>query len=123
MRPEMGGATPGLAGGVMKGNGGAPPMPAPRGAVHSAEIEYAMGNLSSNHVYDWTPEDYKVSQIMQEYFANFIKTGNPNGGGLPKWLPVKPNQPANYLQIDVETKPGVETHRGRYTALDEVNGK
>ena len=123
MRPEMGNATPGLAGGVMKGNGGPPPMPASHGAVHSAEIEYALGNLSSNHVYDWSQNDYKVSQVMQDYFANFIKTGNPNGGSLPKWLPVKANQPANYLQIDVETKPEVEAHRGRYTVLDEIAGK
>src|ERR1035438_5169541 len=42
----------GLAGGVVKGTGpaGTPPPPA-RGAVHSAEIEYAMGNLDSNKVY------------------------------------------------------------------------
>jgi para-nitrobenzyl esterase len=55
------------------------------GAVHSGEIEYALGNLSSNKVYAWTAHDYKVSRIMQGYFARFIKTGNPNGPGLPTW--------------------------------------
>jgi carboxylesterase type B len=66
----------------------APPKPAPkpsRGATHSAEIEYAMGNLDTNKVYAWTPDDYIVSKLMQEYFVNFIKTGNPNGPGLPEW--------------------------------------
>ena len=46
-----------------------------RGAVHSAEIEYAMDNLSSNNVFAWTEEDYKVSKIIHGYFVNFIKTG------------------------------------------------
>src|SRR6266508_281282 len=86
MRPEMGDAQPGLAGGVVRGQqAAANPRPQPRGAVHSAEIEYAMGNLDLNKVYAWTPDDYKVSQVMQDYFANFIKTGNPNGEGLPNW--------------------------------------
>ena len=53
--------------------------PAAKGAVHSAEIEYAKGNLSTNRVYDWQPEDYKVSAIMQEYFANFVKPGTQMG--------------------------------------------
>src|SRR5262249_42175922 len=64
MRPEMGDASPGLAGGVQRGGGRSNPMPADRGAVHSAEIEYAMGNLATNHVFAWTPEDYRVSEIM-----------------------------------------------------------
>ncbi|MBD0333243.1 MAG: carboxylesterase family protein, partial [Chitinophagaceae bacterium] len=77
MKPEMGNATAGLAGGVQRGNNDSK-MPAPKGAVHSAEIEYAMGNLNSNKVYAWTKDDYRVSGIMQGYFANFIKKGDPN---------------------------------------------
>ena len=50
-----------------------------RGAVHSAEIEYALGNLMTHPSYHWNEEDVHVSSIMHAYFANFIKTGNPNG--------------------------------------------
>src|SRR5215213_6628648 len=86
MTPEMGDAQPGLAGGVVRGqNSNAVAMPPARGAVHSAEIEYAMGNLASNKVYAWAPDDYKVSEVLQGYFANFIKKGDPNGPGLPGW--------------------------------------
>jgi para-nitrobenzyl esterase len=120
MSAAMGNATPGLAGGVIRNAGnGAPPPPA-RGAVHSAEIEYAMGNLAANKVYDWTPEDYQVSKVMQEYFANFIKTGNPNGGNLPKWPVLKPDAPGEFLRIDVQTKAETEPHRGRYLLLDKL---
>src|SRR5204863_5117922 len=77
-RPQMNAAVPG-------GNASAPGPPAARGAVHSAEIEYAMGNLATNKVFAWTPDDYKVSEIMEGYFANFVKTGNPNGQGLAQW--------------------------------------
>lgn len=123
MSAAMGNATPGLAGGVIRNSGAAPATPAPpaRGAVHSAEIEYAMGNLDSNKVYDWTPEDHKVSTVMQGYFANFIKTGNPNGAGLPAWPAVKTGGPAQYLRIDVDPKVETEAHRGRYLLLDRLN--
>ena len=82
-----------------------------------------MGNLATNKVYNWTPDDYKVSQTMQEYFANFIKTGNPNGGNLPHWPAVKAGQPAAYMHIDVETRSETEAHRGRYTVLDELSAR
>ena len=55
------------------------------GAVHSGEIEYALGNLAGNPVYAWTAADQRTSATMEGYFAQFIKTGNPNGAGLPHW--------------------------------------
>ncbi|ULQ53422.1 carboxylesterase/lipase family protein [Flavihumibacter fluvii] len=93
--------------------------PESAGAVHSAEIEYAMGNLPTNKFYDWQPEDYTVSQIMQGFFVNFIKTGNPNGTGLPAWTPVKPNGPAEVMIIDVDSRLETEKHRDRYLFLDK----
>jgi para-nitrobenzyl esterase len=123
MTAAMGDATPGLAGGVIRGSGSGTPAPPARGAVHSAEIEYAMGNLAGNKVYEWTPEDQKVSATMQEYFANFVKTGNPNGPGLAKWPPVNAGGAGQYLRIDVETKAETEQHRGRYLLLDRLSGK
>lgn len=97
------------------GNGPAPP-PA-RGAVHSAEIEYAMGNLATNKVFAWTPDDYKVSEVMQGYFANFVKTGNPNGAGLPQWPATSTSQ---FIRIDVNTHAESDKTRDRYLFLDSV---
>lgn len=55
------------------------------GAAHAVDIEYAMGNLSTNEAFKWTKEDYAVSEIFQQMYVNFVKTGNPNGLGLPQW--------------------------------------
>lgn len=121
MTPEMGDAQPGLAGGVQKGTT-ANKAPAAKGAVHSAEIEYAMGNLASNKVYAWTEDDYKVSRIMQEYFANFIKKADPNGAGLPEW-PTANTSPVKVMLIDVNTVAETEKNVERYHFIDKLTNK
>jgi para-nitrobenzyl esterase len=97
----------------------ASPPQGPRGASHSAEIEYAMGNLGSNHVYNWTSEDYKVSEIMQEQFVAFIKTGNPNGRSLPPWPEFAKGQ---RMIIDVNPRAEPEKVRERYKFMDQLSG-
>jgi para-nitrobenzyl esterase len=119
MTPEMGNATANLAGGVSKGTGAATPAPPAKGAVHSAEIEYALGNLPTNKVFAWTPDDYKVSEVMQGYFVNFIKTGNPNGAGLPTW-PAASQQGGQVLRLDVTTKAEPDQTRARYQFLEQA---
>jgi para-nitrobenzyl esterase len=97
-----------------------PNGPASTGAAHSAEIEYAMGNLETNQVYAWTDDDRKVSRVMQEFFANFIKTHNPNGEGLPQWPPAAKGVPAQLMHIDVDSKAETEQTRERYLLLDRI---
>lgn len=89
------------------------------GASHSAEIEYALGNLPTNTVYGWTPDDYKVSGTMQAYFANFIKTGSPNGPGLPKWEPLLPGTSGKYVNINVNSQSETDKFYPRYLFLDK----
>lgn len=122
MVASMGNAAPGLAGGIIKGpDAKTMGMPPALGAVHSAEIEYALGNLSTNKVFAWTPDDYKVSQLMEAYFANFVKTGDPNGPSLPNWPAAKAGEPAIFIRIDVQSEAEPEKHRDRYLFLDKSN--
>ncbi|MDO4163465.1 MAG: carboxylesterase family protein [Bacteroides sp.] len=104
-RPDMIDQTQeaGLAGGTKKKESNAPATPKLKGAIHSADIEYAMGNLHTNRVFDWQPEDYVVSDIFSNYYVNFVKTGNPNGLGLINWEPTNGKTVAPVLQIDVKT--------------------
>ena len=76
------------------------------GAVHSADIEYAMGTLSTNEYYDWNDDDYAISKLFLTYYANFCKTGNPNGKGLPQWTAITKDNldAAPVMKIDVESK-------------------
>ena len=92
-----------------------------QGAVHSAEIEYALGNLPTNRVYDWQPSDYMVSAVMQEYFVNFIKTKNPNGVGLPYWPLYQSWQKDPIMYIGYDTHRAPDKTRERYLYFDKMN--
>jgi len=105
------------------------PRPAPvgdplaqpaKGAGHSWEIEYALGNLKTNMVYGWAPNDHKVSETMESYFANFIKTYDPNGGDLPPWSPLQAGA-GTVMVIDVNSHSDAELHTDRYRLLDTLH--
>lgn len=57
-----------------------------RGAPHGSEVPYVFGTLDIGlGPARYTETDRRVSAEMQEYWTNFAKTGNPNGGNLPRW--------------------------------------
>lgn len=126
MRPEYSNAVAGFAGGVRQKDESESekdienPLPEPGGAVHSAEIEYLMGNLPSNRVYDWTETDYKVSHIFQNYAANFIHEKNPNGYGVPYWPPITGNQDVKVMSIGSDTFAMDDIFRDRYLFLNQI---
>ncbi|HEX9151018.1 MAG TPA: carboxylesterase family protein [Flavobacterium sp.] len=124
-RPEMrdNELEAGLAGGVIKKDKNTPKAPQSKGAVHSAEIEYAMGNLATNKNYAWTEDDFKVSDTMMNFFANFIKTGNPNGDKLPVWPIAKNEGNPEIMIIDVNSKSQRAENDARYLFLEKEYSK
>jgi len=112
-------AVSGLAGGTKKKEDDSFKMPEPIGAAHASEIEYCMGNLYLVNDYAWTDDDDVVSENMLAYFANFIRTGNPNGDGLEKW-PAAEAMDATppVMLIDVESKVVDAKNDNRYLFLD-----
>ncbi|MDE1965045.1 MAG: carboxylesterase family protein [Xanthomonadaceae bacterium] len=88
------------------------------GAVHSGEIEYALGNLDGNPVYAWTADDRAVSRTLQDYVANFVAHGDPNGAGLPRWPAVASSHGGLLRQrIDVDTRTVVDHGAARQAFL------
>jgi para-nitrobenzyl esterase len=86
-------------------------------AYHSAEIEYVFGTLASKKL-PFTPEDFKLSELMQTYWTNFAKTGSPNGNGVPPWpqYTKKDNHQVMYLSPNPMPKPDLQ--RDEYLAID-----
>jgi para-nitrobenzyl esterase len=54
------------------------------GATHGVEMFYVFGHLWPM-VANWAPQDRELADLVQSYWTNFAKTGNPNGSGLPRW--------------------------------------
>ena len=57
--------------------------PMRRGVSHADDILYLNG-VFLNHP-DRYPAESAVAEIMQQYWVNFARTGNPNAKGLPYW--------------------------------------
>ena len=94
------------------------PKPArllPDGAVHSGEIEYALGNLPGNEVYSWQPDDQQVSATMRHYWAQFIRHGDPNGTGLPAWPGFATGQ---RMRLDVSPQAAPDADASRQAFLE-----
>lgn len=113
----------GLAGGTVKKEGNTQKVTEAVGAPHACEIEYCMGNLHLIKEYAWTADDFRVSETMLSYFANFIKTGNPNGDKLPEWTVAKASESnPSVMIIDTKSRTEKAVNDARYLFLDKAYG-
>jgi para-nitrobenzyl esterase len=74
------------------------PEPGPNaaiyGAFHTAEVPYVFQTFAASPDRTFTAEDRRLSDQMADYWVNFVRTGNPNGSGLPQWPAFKQRDPA-----------------------------
>lgn len=55
------------------------------GPGHGTDISFVFDNLRVPEGGTADPSDKEVARIMNGYWVNFARTGNPNGEGLPQW--------------------------------------
>jgi para-nitrobenzyl esterase len=66
--------------------------------------------------------DQKVAETMNAYWANFAKTGNPNGQGLPEWSVFKPKkQQVLDIQSDGKAVGKPDPKKARLDVIEKEN--
>lgn len=79
------------------------------GAGHGSDVAFVFNTLSAR----WgapteaTPQEKELAGIMNTYWANFAKRGNPNGKGLPSW-PKYDTKKEIILDVDIDGKPAAK---------------
>jgi para-nitrobenzyl esterase len=74
------------------------------GPGHGTDISFVFNNLRAPEGATVPPEDKEVARMMNAYWVNFAKTGDPNGKDLPNW-PVYSPKKNLILDIQSDGKP------------------
>ena len=96
----------------------------PNGANHASEIPFVFGNLSGTGGGliglggTARPEDVALSELMNSYWVNFAKTGDPNGPGLPMWPAFTPST-QNVMILDTRPSARPLPNMMQLKAMDE----
>jgi len=59
----------------------------PKGAAHASDIPYFFDTVGVRYGGDTRPADVAAARVASGYLVNFIRSGDPNGAGLPPWKP------------------------------------
>ena len=87
------------------------------GSCHAGELPYAFGDLHWNGwLYD--EGDAALSEIMQEYWVNFVKYGDPNGAGVPDW-PRFAEDPTQVLELGAHVGMITDPYLELYGLIDQ----
>ncbi|HEX3437988.1 MAG TPA: carboxylesterase/lipase family protein [Pseudacidobacterium sp.] len=89
-------------------------------AFHSDDIEYVFGTLDSRQGMPVRPEDRQLSELMQNYWTNFARTGDPNGSGLPKWPAYSAMNGWHVMHLNTTPEARPDTTKARYEFLEQV---
>ncbi len=89
------------------------------GPWHSGEEVYCYDNIpEDSKLYD--AADRKLADCFSDYFANFARTGDPNGEGLAQWSPSSTG--IEVMGLDAEQGMREDPYYPIYDILDRMNG-
>ncbi|MCS6946454.1 MAG: glycosyl hydrolase, partial [Steroidobacteraceae bacterium] len=88
------------------------------GAFHTAEVPYVFGALDTS-LRPYSDLDRQLSAQMQRYWLNFMRSGDPNGPGMPRWSRARYDRTTILsLAATIAELPAVSTPE-RFAALQE----
>jgi len=88
------------------------------GPGHGTDISFVFDNLRVPEGGTADPSDKEVARIMNGYWVNLAKTGNPNGDGVPLW-PIYNKKTNEIIDVQPDGKP-VAKHDPRKARLDVI---
>lgn len=91
-------------------------------AFHAAELPYVFGTLRRTPPL-WPkipgkPKDTKLSNAMLDYWASFIRSGEPSAAGQPKWPAYDASH--GYMKFADAPQPGTQLMPGMYELNEQV---
>lgn len=92
------------------------------GAFHTSEVPFALHTL---HLWKrpWREIDFAVEKTMNDFWVNFVKTGNPNGNDLQEW-PKYDKSTGRIMEIGDHPKLSPGLHKGEFDFLEgTINNK
>lgn len=91
------------------------------GSFHGLELPYVFGSFDQP-AWNWLPfqaVDFKLGELIRDYWTNFAKTGNPNGPDLPGWQAYEDNSSESVMEFDNDGK--AASHAGARPTFCDVN--
>lgn len=98
------------------------------GPGHGTDISFAFDNLGAGGFGPPPPpptaEEKEVARLMNSYWVNFAKTGNPNGKDLPKWPAYSPKT-NEILDVQSDGKPvgKIDPWKARLDVIEKAVNK
>ena len=96
-----------------------PDGPRGYGAYHSGDLAYVFANTRLVGI-NWTDWDHQLSDAMSQYWVNFARTGDPNGGELPAW-PRYAAEADQWLEFGSELRTTTGVRKDKLDLFDVVN--